>query len=71
MPVIQYVPVPPALTQHIDMPRRPPEHCAYKGKPAVCVIDGLLQIPALRGLIKRANADRADASQLGGHDAGK
>lgn len=65
VPVARYVPVPRVLTAPIVEPEPPPERCAFRGKPAVCVLDALAWIERWRGALERANADRATTAKLG------
>ena len=65
VPVPAYQPLPPRLTAPLALPPPPPRHCTDRaGKPAVCVLDALMQIPALRALLKIANQDRAAAARI-------
>lgn len=59
-----YRPLPEPLTRPLSEPAPPPKHCSWQGKPAVCVLDGLLQIEDWRGLKNKANADRATAARI-------
>lgn len=63
-PVPAYKPLPPALTQPLPLPPRPPAHCVFQGAPAVCVLDALMWAGQLRDVLTTANADRAKAAHL-------
>jgi hypothetical protein len=39
-------------------------HCTWYGQPAVCALDGLMQIEDWRGLKQKANADRATTARI-------
>ncbi len=70
VPVVQ--PLPSTLTAPLAPPAAPPSRCTLAGRPAVCVIDALQWAASLRGVLDRANADRAAAariSQGGAHGA--
>jgi len=56
--------LPAQLTKPLADPAPPPKHCTYKGQPAVCALDGLLQIEDWRGIQRTANADRATAAKI-------
>jgi hypothetical protein len=59
-----YRPMPSQLTQPLADPPPPPRHCSWHGLPAVCALDGLLQIEDWRGLQQKANADRATTARI-------
>ena len=82
VPVTQYAPLPPALTEPLPHPPMPPRNCVYAkpplvGVPAVCALDGLLSIVHWQALEARANDDRTTAGKvsaganLNGRDGGK
>lgn len=59
-----YRPLDHQLTDPIpDLPA-PPANCTYRGAPAICVLDGLAQIPLYRGKVQQGNADRATSARL-------
>jgi hypothetical protein len=59
-----YRPLPEQLTKPLSEPPPPPERCTYQGQPAVCALDGLLQIEDWRGVQRTANADRATSARI-------
>lgn len=64
-----YHALPRALTDPLPRPPDPPRHCHDRhGQPAVCALDGLLQIPAWRAALDTCNADRAKAATYGATD---
>lgn len=65
VPVERYVPVPHVLTAPLLEPAPPQPHCLFKGQPAVCMLDALAWIERLRGVLDKANADRATTATLG------
>ena len=58
-----YRPLDRTLTQPIVEPVPPPKNCTYHGKPAWCVLDGLVWIEEWRGKVREANTDRATAAK--------
>lgn len=71
VPVVEYVPLPAALTEPLAAPAAPAFNCTLPmGGPAVCVHDGLMREVEWQVILARANADRATAAFLGaGADA--
>lgn len=64
-----YRDLPQALTAPLPHPLPPVRNCRYEdGTPAVCLLDGLLQIPVYEVLLDVANEDRASAAKLGKAD---
>lgn len=64
-----YRALPRQLTDAIPAPPPPPRVCKdAHGQPAVCALDGLLQIPAWRAVLQQCNADRATAARYGATD---
>lgn len=59
LPIPAYQPVDRKLTAPIDEPPAPAAHCDYLSMPAVCVLDALLSIEDWRGVVQKANTDRA------------
>ena len=69
VPVPAYRQLPDALTAPLLPPPLPVRNCQYQdGTPAVCLLDGLLQIPLYEVLLDVANEDRASAATLGKTD---
>ncbi|MGB3393235.1 MAG: hypothetical protein WA956_05655 [Stenotrophomonas sp.] len=66
VPVVEYVPLPAALTAPLAAPAAPAFNCTLPmGGPAVCVHDGLMREVEWQALLERANADRATSAFLG------
>lgn len=66
VPVVQYVRMPPALTDQLQGPAAPAFNCvAPAGQPVVCVHDGLMREVEWQAILARANEDRATAAFLG------
>jgi hypothetical protein len=59
-----YRPLDRSLTAPIAEPAAPPTACQLLGVPAVCALDGLLQIEDWRGVLQQCNADRATAARV-------
>lgn len=65
VPVEVYAPLDRSLTAPLPPPAPPPARCHQRdGAPAVCVSDALGWIEVWRGLLQRANADRAAAARI-------
>lgn len=64
VPVVSYVPVPHGWTVPLVEPPPPPRHCTYLGKPAVCITDAVSWIEKMRGVLRKANVDRACTARL-------
>ena len=66
VPVVEYAPIPAALTTPLVAPAAPPANCRLPdGKAAPCVLDALLREAVWQALLQRANEDRATAAKLG------
>ena len=66
VPVVQYVRMPPALTDQLQGPAAPAFACtAPTGQPVVCVHDGLMREVEWQAILARANEDRATTAFLG------
>ncbi|GEM_PF-915750 len=66
VPVVEYAPIPAALTTPLVAPAAPPLNCRLpNGKSTPCVMDGLLREAAWQALLERANEDRATTAKLG------
>lgn len=72
VPVIRYRPLPATLTESLPRPATPPRSCKHRdGRPAVCALDGLLQIMDWQSVTDRADEDRATSANLTSRDAGE
>lgn len=66
VPVVQYVRMPPALTDQLQGPAAPTFACtAPTGQSVVCVHDGLMREVEWQAILARANEDRATTAFLG------
>jgi hypothetical protein len=64
VPVEVYATLDRSLTDPLPEPPPPPSRCRLRsGQHAVCVVDALAWIEQWRGLLERANADRAAAAR--------
>lgn len=68
VPTIAYRKLPDALTDPLLAPPLPPLLCELDGTAAVCVLDGLAQLPAWQAFGEMCNADRRKAALLGTTD---
>ncbi len=64
VPVPAYRPLDRPLTDPLAEPDAPAARCQMDGAPAVCALDGLVQVEAWRGVLQRCNADRATAAKV-------
>lgn len=65
-PRTEYVGLPAALTDPIQIPQAPEPLCKLRdGRPAPCALDGFIWAWNLRHLLELANTDRATAARLG------
>lgn len=65
VPVVEYAPIPAALTTPLVAPAAPLFNCRLPdGKAVPCVMDALLREAAWQALLDRANEDRATTAKI-------
>lgn len=66
VPMPAWQPLDKRLTDPLAEPAPPPATCRIAGMAVPCVLPGLAQIEAWRGVLQRCNADRATTRQITG-----